>query len=76
MMDINSFRVGVYSHGPHQQFLLRLHTLNGMVAAAQAVVDDFRSRYTMIDILVPTHVISAGVIATLAGDRMVMGWQS
>lgn len=76
MEDINGFMAGVHGHDFNRGLLLILHTPGGMAEAAQTIVDYLRSKFTAIDIVVPTYAMSAGTMIALGCDRIVMGRQS
>ncbi len=76
MEDINGFMAGVHGHDFSKGLLLILHTPGGMAEAAQTIVDYLRSKFSAIDVLVPTYAMSAGTMIALGCDRVVMGRQS
>ena len=76
MEDINGFMAGVHGHDFSKGLLLVLHTPGGMAEAAQTIIDYLRSKFSAIDILVPTYAMSAGTMIALGCDRIVMGKQS
>lgn len=76
MEDINGFMAGVHGQDFSKNLLLILHTPGGMAEAAQTVVDYLRSKYSKIDVLIPTFAMSAGTMIALGCDRIVMGRQS
>ena len=53
-----------------------IHTPGGMAEAAQTIVDYLRSKFSAIDVLVPTYAMSAGTMIALGCDRIIMGRQS
>ena len=76
MEDVNGFMAGVHGHDFSKGLLLILHTPGGMAEAAQTIVDYLRSKFSAIDVLVPTYAMSAGTMIALGCDRIVMGRQS
>ena len=76
MEDINGFMAGVHDHDFKKGLLLILHTPGGMAEAAQTIVDYLRSKYSAIDVVIPTYAMSAGTMIALGCDRIVMGKQS
>lgn len=76
MEDINGFMAGLHGHDFSKGLLLILHTPGGLAEAAQTIVDYLRSKYSAIDVLVPTYAMSAGTMIALGCDRIVMGRQS
>ena len=59
MDDINGFMAGVHGHDFAKGLLLILHTPGGLVEAAQTIIDYLRSKFSKIDILVPTYAIAS-----------------
>lgn len=76
MEDINGFMAGIHGLDFNKGLLLILHTPGGMGEAAQTIVDYLRSKFTDIDVLVPTYAMSAGTMIALGCDRVIMGRQS
>ena len=76
MEDINGFMAGVHGHDFDKGLLLILHTPGGMAEAAQTIVDYLRSKFSAIDVAIPTYAMSAGTMIALGCDRIVMGRQS
>ena len=76
MEDINGFMAGVHGHDFSKGLLLVLHTPGGMAEAAQTIVDYLRSKFSAIDVLIPTYAMSAGTMIALGCDRVVLGKQS
>ncbi len=76
MEDINGFMAGVHGHRFDKGLLLILHTPGGMAEAAQTIVDYLRSKFSEIDVVIPTYAMSAGTMIALGCDRIVMGRQS
>ncbi|MCY4326791.1 MAG: hypothetical protein OXC53_04315 [Rhodobacteraceae bacterium] len=76
MEDINGFMAGIHGHDFSKGLLLILHTPGGMAEAAQTLVDYLRSKFSEIDVLIPTYAMSAGTMIALGCDRIIMGRQS
>lgn len=76
MEDINGFMAGVHGLDFNKGLLLILHTPGGMAEAAQTIVDYLRSKFSTIDVLIPTYAMSAGTMIALGCDKIVMGRQS
>lgn len=74
--DVNAFMSCVHGLDCTKGLLLMLHTPGGSAEAAETIVDYLRSKFTAIDVLVPTYAMSAGTMIALAADRIVMGRQS
>lgn len=67
---------GVHNLDFNKGLLLILHTPGGQGEAAQAIVEYLRSKFSDIDVLVPTCAMSAGTMIALGCDRIIMGRQS
>ncbi len=76
MEDINGIMAGVHGHDFCKNLLLILHTPGGMAESAQTILDYLRSKFSSIDVLIPTYAMSAGTMIALGCDRIVMGRQS
>lgn len=76
MEDINGVMAGIHKHDFSKGLLLILHTPGGMAEAAQSIIDCLRSKFSHIDVLVPTYAMSAGTMIALGCDKVVMGRQS
>ena len=76
MEDINGFMAGVRGLDFNKDLLLILHTSGGMAEAAHTIVDYLRSKFSAIDVLVPTYAMSAGTMIALGCNRIIMGRQS
>lgn len=55
---------------------LVLHTPGGVTNAAESIVAYLRSKFSDIEVVVPTLAMSAGTMVALAANRIVMGRQS
>ena len=76
MEDLNGFMAGVHGQEFNKDLLLILHTPGGLAEAAQTIVGYLRSKFSAIDVLIPTYAMSAGTMIALGCDRIVMGRQS
>lgn len=76
MEDLNGFMTGIHGHKADKGLLLILHTPGGLAEAAQTIVEYLRSKFSWIDVLVPTYAMSAGTMIALGCDRIIMGRQS
>ena len=74
--DINGFMTGLHGQDFSKRLLLILHTPGGSPGAAQTIVEYLRSKYSAIDVAIPTYAMSAGTMIALACDRIIMGRQS
>lgn len=55
---------------------LLMHTPGGVTNAAEAIVGYLRSKFSDLEVIVPTYAMSTGTMIALASDRIVMGRQS
>jgi hypothetical protein len=53
-----------------------LHTSGGDPGAANALVAYLHSKFSDIEVVVPTYAMSAGTMMCLGGNRLIMGKQS
>jgi hypothetical protein len=71
--DLNGFMSALAGMDCSNGLTLILHTSGGMPTAAQTIVEYLRSKFTSIEVIVPTYAMSAGTMIALASDRIVMG---
>ena len=76
MEDINGFMAGVHGLDFRKKLLLILHTPGGLAEGAQTIVAYLRSKFSAIDVVVPTYAMSAGTMIALGCDQIIMGRQS
>lgn len=74
--DINGFMSGIYGMDWNKGLTLILHTPGGIGSAAEAIVSYLWSKFSDIEVIVPTYAMSAGTMISLAANRIVMGRQS
>jgi hypothetical protein len=74
--DLNGLMSVVYGMDWSKGLTLILHTPGGDPNAAASVVAYLRSKFTRIEVIVPTYAMSAGTMISLASDRIIMGRQS
>jgi len=74
--DINGFMAGVHGLDPKKGLLLMLHTPGGVVEASQTIVGHLRSKFDVIDALIPIYGMSAGTMIALGCDSISMGCHS
>lgn len=55
---------------------LVLHTPGGVTNAAETIVAYLGSKFSDIEVVVPTYAMSAGTMISLAANRLIMGRQS
>lgn len=71
--DINGFMSVIYGMDCTKGLTLLLHTPGGATNAAETIVAYLRSKFTDIEVIVPTLAMSAGTMISLAAQRIVMG---
>ena len=74
--DVNAFMSVMYGMTWTKNLTLVLHTPGGVTNAAETLVAYLRSKFTDIEVIVPTYAMSAGTMISLAANRIVMGRQS
>ena len=74
--DVNAFMSVMFGMTWSKNLTLLLHTPGGVANAAETIVAYLRSKFTDIEVIVPTYAMSAGTMISLAANRIVMGRQS
>ncbi len=74
--ELNGFMSVMHGMDWSRGLTLLLHTPGGVTNAAETIVAYLRSKFTDIEVIVPTFAMSAGTMISLAADRIVMGRQS
>ena len=74
--EINGFMSVVYGMNCSENLTLVLHTPGGITNAAETVVELLCSKFSDIEVIIPTYAMSAGTMISLAANRIVMGRQS
>ena len=74
--DVNAFMAVMFGMTWTKGVTLILHTPGGVTNAAETLVAYLRSKFTDIEVIVPTYAMSAGTMISLAANRIVMGRQS
>jgi hypothetical protein len=74
--DLNAFMSVLFGMRWDRPLTLILHTPGGVTNATESIVAYLRSKFTEIEIVVPTYAMSAGTMVALAGERIIMGRQS
>lgn len=74
--DLNGFMSGIYGMDWDKGLTLILHTSGGIGSAAESIVSYLWSKFSDIEVIVPTYAMSAGTMISLAANRIVMGRQS
>jgi hypothetical protein len=76
MEDINGLMSSMHGMDWDRQLTLVLHTPGGDPSAANALVAYMHSKFTDIEVIVPTYAMSAGTMVSLGSNRIIMGRQS
>ncbi len=76
MEDINGLMSVMHGMRWESGLTLLLHTPGGDPGAANALVAYMHSKFTDIEVIVPTFAMSAGTMMAMGADRIVMGRQS
>ena len=74
--DLNAFMSVMHGMTWSKNLTLLLHTPGGVTNAAETIVAYLRSKFTDIEVIIPTYAMSAGTMISLAANRIVMGRQS
>jgi Serine dehydrogenase proteinase len=74
--DINGFMTCIHGMDCSKGLLLLLHTPGGSPDAAATIVSYLWSKFTKIEVLIPTYAMSAGTMIAMAGNNIIMGRQS
>ena len=74
--DINGFMSVIYGMDWTKGLTLVLHTPGGVTNAAETIVAYLWSKFSDIEVVVPTYAMSAGTMISLAANRLIMGRQS
>jgi hypothetical protein len=74
--EINGFMSVVHGLDCSRGLTLLLHTPGGVTNAAETIVAYLHSKFTDIEVIVPTYSMSAGTMISLAAGRIIMGRQS
>ncbi len=74
--DIHGLMATVYQMDCTKGLTLLMHTPGGQTNATETFVDYLWSKFTDIEVIVPTFAMSAGTMISLAANRIVMGRQS
>ena len=71
--DVNAFMSVMHGMTWSKNLTLLLHTPGGVTNAAETLVAYLRSKFTDIEVIIPTYAMSAGTMISLAANRIVMG---
>lgn len=74
--DINGFMTVIHGVDCSKGLTLVMHTPGGVTNATETIVSYLRSKFTDIEVIVPTFAMSAGTMISLSADKIIMGRQS
>ena len=74
--ELNGFMSVIYGMNWNKGLSLILHTPGGVTNAAETIVAYLWSKFSDLEVIVPTFAMSAGTMISLAANRIVMGRQS
>lgn len=74
--DVNAFMSVMFGMTWTKGLTLILHTPGGVTNATETLVAYLRSKFSDIEVIIPTYAMSAGTMISLAANRIVMGRQS
>lgn len=74
--DLNGFMGVIHGMDWSKPLTVLLHTPGGVTTAAETIVEYLRSKFSRIEVVVPTFAMSAGTMIALGSDNIVMGRQS
>lgn len=74
--DINGFMSTMFGMTWANNLTLILHTPGGATNATETLVAYLHSKFSDIEVIVPTYAMSAGTMISLASNRVIMGRQS
>lgn len=74
--EINGFMSVMYGMDWSKGLTLILHTPGGVTNAAETLVAYLWSKFTDLEVIIPTYAMSAGTMLSLACNRIIMGRQS
>ena len=71
--DIDGLMAVMHGMDWSKQLTLVLHTPGGVTNTVETVVEYLRSKFTDIEVIIPTFAMSAGTMISLAANRLIMG---
>ncbi len=74
--ELNGFMSVVHGLDWTKGLTFILHTPGGQLSAAETIAAYLHSKFSYIEVVVPTYAMSAGTMLCLAADRIIMGRQS
>ncbi len=74
--DLNGFMSTIYGMDWDKGLTLILHTPGGDGNATESIVEYLLSKFTYIEVIIPTYAMSAGTIMSMAANKIIMGCHS
>lgn len=74
--EINGFMSVIHGMDCTKGLTLLMHTPGGVTNATETIVSYLRSKFSDIEVIIPTYAMSAGTMISLSADKIVMGRQS
>lgn len=74
--EINGFMTVMHGMDWEKNLTLILHTPGGVTNAAETIVEYLHTKFTDIDVIIPTYAMSAGTMIAMGANNIVMGRQS
>lgn len=74
--DVNGFMSLLHGMDCSKGLTLIMHTPGGVTNATETIVSYLRSKFSFIEVIIPTFAMSAGTMISLAANQIVMGRQS
>jgi len=74
--DINGFMSVIHGMNCSKGLTLIMHTPGGVTNATETIVCYLRSKFSDIEVIIPTYAMSVGTMISLASNRIIMGRQS
>ncbi|WP_114652210.1 SDH family Clp fold serine proteinase [Polynucleobacter necessarius] len=71
--EINGFMSCLYGMDFRKGLTLILHTPGGVTNAAESIVQYLHSKFSDIEVIIPTFAMSAGTMISLSANRIIMG---
>lgn len=74
--EVNGFMSVIHGMDCSKGLTLLMHTPGGVTNATETIVSYLRSKFSDIEVVVPTYAMSAGTMISLSADKIIMGRQS
>ena len=74
--DINGVMSTIHQMDWDKGLTLLLHTPGGVTNAAESIVEYLHTKFSYIEVIVPTYAMSAGTMISLSSNLIILGRQS